>query len=175
MGGGAPGSEGGETTGPITHVVAPGENLYRIGLQYNVSWLTIAQLNNIPAPYTIKVGQTLQITQGEAKTPTSPTTYTVQAGDNLFRIGLKFGVNWRQIAEANGIVNPNAIQVGQVLKIPESTPGPGTEFSHVVQPGETLFKISLQYGVSWVSIAERNDIGTPYVIYVGETLIIPSN
>ena len=99
----------------------------------------------------------------------------VQPGDNLFRIGLKFGSSWVQIAEANGLVNPNLITVGDELKIPVDAPGPAPAFSHVVKQGETLFLISLQYGVAWPTIAEANGLTSPYVIYVGQTLEIPGS
>ncbi len=46
------------------------------------------------------------------------TTYTVQPGDNLYRIGLKFGITADVLARANGIVNPNIVYVGQTLVIP---------------------------------------------------------
>ncbi|SDM80707.1 N-acetylmuramoyl-L-alanine amidase, partial [Sediminibacillus halophilus] len=42
-------------------------------------------------------------------------TYTVQSGDNLSSIAVKFGVTVAQIQEWNNISNPNAIQIGQVL------------------------------------------------------------
>jgi endonuclease/exonuclease/phosphatase family metal-dependent hydrolase/LysM repeat protein len=48
-------------------------------------------------------------------------TYTVVTGDTLSKIAKKFygdGNAFRIIAEANGIVNPNVISVGQVLVIP---------------------------------------------------------
>ncbi len=44
--------------------------------------------------------------------------YTVQACDNLYRIGLSYGLSWTVIAEANGIYYPDYIYVGQVLYIP---------------------------------------------------------
>jgi LysM repeat protein len=47
--------------------------------------------------------------------------YTVVAGDNLYRIGVRHNVPWPQIASANNLANPNLIFVGQVLCIP--TPG----------------------------------------------------
>ncbi len=47
-----------------------------------------------------------------------PATYTVQPGDNLYRISLKFGVNMFLLAQLNGITNTNVVYVGQVLKIP---------------------------------------------------------
>ena len=43
----------------------------------------------------------------------------------------------------------------------------------IVQEGETLFIISQQYGVSWPDIAEANNLAPPYIIYAGQSLIIP--
>lgn len=172
-----------ETTAetPQTHTVAAGENLYRIGLQYGISWVTLAEYNNLPNANSIKVGQVLNIPGENADapqaeptpSPMTETTYIVKAGDNLFKIGLAYGISWIQIAEANGIVNPNQIIVGQELKIPVDTPGPAPQFTHTVKAGETLFLISLRYGVSWTAVAEANDISSPYVIYVGQSLVIP--
>ena len=51
-------------------------------------------------------------------TSTTNTTYIVQPGDNLYRIGLKFGLNVNALAQANGIVNPNFVFVGEKLIIP---------------------------------------------------------
>ncbi len=166
---------------PQTHTVAAGENLYRIGLKYNVSWVTLAEYNNLPNANQIKVGQVLKIPGSDTSlanptstpSPLTESTYVVKAGDNLFRIGLKYNINWTQIAEANGIVNPNQLKVGQELKIPVDTPGPTPQFTHQVASGETLFLISLHYGVAWQSIAGENNIDSPYVIYVGQTLVIP--
>jgi LysM repeat protein len=170
---------------PQTHTVQAGENLYRIGLKYGISWVKLAEYNGLANPNMIKVGQELKLSgdavSGGTADPTSTpspmteTTYTVKAGDNLFRIGLAYGISWVQIAEANGIVNPNQIKAGDVLKIPVSTPGPTPDFTHQVKSGETLFLISLRYGVPWASIAEANEIESPYVIYVGQTLVIPGD
>jgi hypothetical protein len=49
--------------------------------------------------------------------PVDAETYTVQAGDNLFRIALHFGVDLYRLAAVNGIQDPNHIFVGQVLDI----------------------------------------------------------
>jgi LysM repeat protein len=164
---------------PTVHTVARGENLYRIGLQYGVSWVRIAQFNNITNPNRITVGQQLRIPGPSdpipqpTPSPHTETTYIVRAGDNLYRIGRMYGISWVQIAEANGLVNPNQIYVGQELKIPVEASGPAPEFTHTVRAGETLFRISLRYGVPWPVIAEANGLESPYVIYVGQTLVIP--
>ena len=53
-----------------------------------------------------------------------PGYYTVKPGDNLIRIGLENGQNWRDIARWNQLENPNRIEVGQVLRVipPSATP-----------------------------------------------------
>ena len=45
-------------------------------------------------------------------------THTVQPGENLFRIALRYNLTWDVLARANGIFNPNLIFPGQVLRIP---------------------------------------------------------
>jgi LysM repeat protein len=171
---------------PATHTVAAGENLYRIGLRYGLSWVAIARFNNLSNAHRIYVGQVLRIPGGGSGEPgqggqpvPTPTgvNYIVQYGDNLYRIGLRFGISWVEIAEANGLVNPNQIYAGQLLKIPvNDAPGPipPPVVSHLVKSGETLYRISLQYGVHWMAIARANNIWPPYFIYAGQTLIIPA-
>lgn len=165
----------------VIHIVQPGQNLYQIGLIYNISWVWIAQANGLPNPNQVIVGQELVIplcgvgNPPPVQPPPSGATYIVQPGDNLFRIGLKYGISWVQIAEANGITNPNQIYVGQVLKIPTTQPGPQPNFTHVVQPGETMYSISAKYGVPWESVAAANNIVAPYTVYAGQTLVIPGS
>ncbi len=52
-----------------------------------------------------------------------PGYYTVRPGDTLIRIGLETGQSWRDIQAWNGLVNPDRIEVGQVLRVvpPEPT------------------------------------------------------
>lgn len=69
-----------------------------------------------------------QITEDTPAPPipsqTSPHTtcekviHTVQPGENLFRIALRYGTTMQAIAQANGITDINVIVVGQQLAIP---------------------------------------------------------
>ncbi len=45
-------------------------------------------------------------------------THTVARGENLFRIGLRYGCSISEMARANNISNPARIFVGQVLVVP---------------------------------------------------------
>lgn len=118
-----------------------------------------------------------------------PATHTVAAGENLFRIALRYGLSTEQLAAANGITNPASIVVGQVLRIPgcedpgtttggtgTGTTDPGTgERTHVVAAGENLYRIALQYGLTWQRLAEYNGITNPASLRVGQVLRIPGN
>jgi lipoprotein NlpD len=46
-----------------------------------------------------------------------PGYYTVQKGDTLTRIGLDHGQSWRDLARWNNLNNPDAIEVGQVVRV----------------------------------------------------------
>lgn len=65
---------------------------------------------------------------GPSETPAptdEPETYTVQPGDMLGLIALRYGTSIRELARINGLSNPDLIYPGQVLKIRESgTPAP---------------------------------------------------
>ncbi len=51
------------------------------------------------------------------------TTYTVQSGDSLSKIGANYGVSWKEIFEANRdkIDNPDVIHPGQEISIPQKS------------------------------------------------------
>ena len=165
-----------DTSIPTKHTVAAGENLYRIGLKYNLSWLELAQENGIRPPYRLTVGQVLQLTGAGTDEPRSEeTTYVVKSGDTLYSIGVAHGVSWVQIAEANGISEPTRIVTGDTLKIPVNAPGPSPQFSHTVRSGETLYSIAIQYGVSWTELAAENNVSSPYIIFPGTLLQVPGN
>lgn len=53
---------------PDSHIVAKGETLFGIGLQYGVDYKEIAAANNIAPPYPIKIGQKIDLSSFKAKT-----------------------------------------------------------------------------------------------------------
>ncbi|HHN94419.1 MAG TPA: LysM domain-containing protein, partial [Anaerolineae bacterium] len=116
-----------------------------------------------------------QPTTAPTAAPSSgPTVHTVQAGENLFRIALRYGTTVEAIASANGIANPAMIYVGQELTIPAGgEAAPEGEATYVVQPGDNLFRIALRYNMSYIYLAQYNGISNPANIRVGQILRIP--
>lgn len=114
-----------------THVVQPGENLFRISLRYNVDMWALARANGIVNPNHVYVGQRLVIPCGgqPAPPPAPPPApsgkiHVVQPGESLSLIAARYGVNLWAIVHANGLANPNHIYVGQRLVIPGVPPAP---------------------------------------------------
>lgn len=50
--------------------------------------------------------------------PTGEIIHTVQPGDNLYRIGLRYGFTYQELAAYNGIANPDRLEIGQQIRIP---------------------------------------------------------
>lgn len=104
-----------------TYVVQAGDNLTKIAKKYKMSWQTLYENNKHiigKNPNLIKVGQVLNINAG--MNPETAECYIVKKGDNLSKIGKKFGINWVTIYENNKDIigkNPSLIKPGQVLKI----------------------------------------------------------
>ena len=117
------------------YIVKEGDHLWKIaeeayGSGYNA--YDVAEANNIVDPNLIEVGQELTLPEVEAKTSTvtgdtaettvrQPKQYTVLAGDHLWAIAQKVyndPYKWSAISQANNLVNPNYLEVGQVLTLP---------------------------------------------------------
>jgi LysM repeat protein len=174
--------------------VQSGETLSAIAVKFETDVETIRKLNFL-IDDNIFEGQILQVpyqegmTEAGAPTPTlEPYRYTVQVGDTMGSIELKFNTSSIAIIEANGILDPNSLVVGQEIIIPGYTPSVaapdttsagdiGTETTtetvevsveHIVQ-----LQIARAYNVDASAIAEANNITNRNLLRAGQKLIIP--
>ncbi|MBD7986301.1 glycoside hydrolase family 18 protein [Sporosarcina sp. Sa2YVA2] len=93
--------------------------------------------------------------------------HVVQQGQSLYGIGQAYGVAYEEIAEANKLVDPSKIVVGQALVIPIN----GSY--HWVQPGQSLYTISKLYGTTVENLARINGINPGSILQIGQRLYIP--
>lgn len=123
--------------------------------------------------------------EGEGTKTSGPGgTYKVKPGDTLGAIAEKLlgdMSRWREIAKANGIIDPEKLRVGQELKVPGwkgegGDKGGSGAAVHQVRPGDTLSSIAERYlgaASKWKVVAEANGIADPRALKVGAVLKIP--
>lgn len=102
--------------------------------------------------------------------PTKDVYHTVQPGENLFRIALRYGTTVEAIVAANHLLDQSSVQVGQELLIPAG-PSAG-KVTYVVQPGDTLYSIARRFDTTVETLAALNGIGPSHTIAVGQVLIV---
>jgi LysM repeat protein len=171
----------------IIATISQGDNLTLIGRNADASWLEVRLTNNqqgwarsryiVPNIPIVNLPITNTTTPSIPTNPTYPgvTTYTVQPGDNLFRIALRYNLTAQTLATYNNIYNFNLIYTGQVLYIPSSAQQPNNPAprSYTVQAGDTLARIAARYGVNVYTLAQANNIYNFNLIYTGQVLRIP--
>lgn len=111
--------------------------------------------------------------------------YTVQSGDTLSGIALKFSTTSSKLAQLNSISNPNLIYVGQRLLVNQSsdsnssssdqsssatTNTEASAASYTVKSGDTLSGIASLYNTTVNQIVSLNQLSNPNLIYVGQVL-----
>ncbi|HEX2916619.1 MAG TPA: LysM domain-containing protein [Chloroflexia bacterium] len=52
--------------------------------------------------------------------------YTVQPGDTLYGLAIRLGVDYNDLLDANKGIDPDKLQIGQVIKLPPRTAGQPT-------------------------------------------------
>lgn len=106
-----------------SRLVQPGDTLSAIADEYGVTVEALAKENGISNPDLVVAGSTLRIPEAADEVAGPAATYTVQPGDSLGAIALRFGASVAALAEVNGLANPDLIVPGQVLAVPG---GPAT-------------------------------------------------
>lgn len=112
--------------------------------------------------------------------------HTVRSGDTLSGIARRYDAPMPAIVDSNPGLKPDRIMLGQVIVVPalkdapppapeSAAAGEAPEFasSCVVARGDTLWSLSLRYGVQPELLAERNGLTISSVIREGTSLRVP--
>lgn len=112
----------------------------------------------------------------------------VRPGETMFSIAFSQGTSPFTLQFVNGISDFDFIFPGFVLRVPCVFPVPSVQFPqplfrvapaanvcnvHIVQRGEWLSMIAARFGVTWQSIAAKNGLLNPNIIFPGMRLLIP--
>ena len=160
-------------SGYFLHTVTKGQSLYSISSMYNVTIDDIVRLNP-GSDKQIREGAALKIPQATNSNSDKPVFHTIQAGETLYRLSVKYNVTTQAICEANPGLSSNNFRSGQVIVIPVQSQSPVLETSqptvkdeptekkndwkdmHKVERKETIYSISREYGITEEELIAAN-------------------
>ncbi|MDR2502558.1 MAG: LysM peptidoglycan-binding domain-containing protein [Oscillospiraceae bacterium] len=125
------------------HTVQDGDTLWKLALRYSSATARIKLFSGIDLD-DLRVGQILKIpgqqsaptTSAPPPAPTIPTktyiTYSVERGDTVWRVSVKFGIPMQELLSDNGLNTESVLSLGQPLKIARHhipvVPTPGAKY-----------------------------------------------
>lgn len=174
----------------LVHIVQPGESLWLISNQYGVNIDTLKRINGLQSNIILS-GQRLAVKL--VSDNHSFFFYTVKPGDTPWLISQRFAVSHRNLMDINGLKENSTIYPGQSLKIPtavqfsnvprQDAPSVSrggtndrlrvTYTTHTVQRGDTLWTVSIQYGIPMQELLKVNNLTERHQIHVGQKLTVP--
>lgn len=111
-------------------------------------------------------------------TPT-PVIYVIQPGDTLLKIAIQFNVSTEAVQEANGILDPRFLQIGQALIIPTANETAEEQPSPTPTPlplnVEAINFEPTKQGTLWCLGAVRNPGSVPLTEVVVEVALFDAN
>ena len=176
-----------------TYTVQAGDTLYSIARRSGMSLNTLLSINGLSQSSVIRPGQTLSVSGSASQTTATPVsyqttststgngTYTVKAGDTLYRIAYNHGISLTTLLSINGLSETSTIRPGQQLVVSGSakattstTKATTVSYStgastHTVQAGDTLFRIAKNNGLTLSELRALNGL-TSNTIRVGQVL-----
>jgi len=170
----------GAPSGGSQYTIQAGDTFTSIAAKFGTSAQNIQAANPGVNPNNLQVGQVIKIPSGSTQRPPPPPPqgkYTIQAGDTFTSIAAKFGTSAQDIQAANPGVNPNNLQVGQVINLPSGgtqRPPPPPQGKYTIQAGDTFTSIAAKLGTSAQAIQAANPGVNPNTLQVGQVINLPS-
>ena len=153
-----------------TYTVKAGDSLWKIANQYG---LTVAELKNLNGLTSdnLSIGQVLKVGNSSSSSSNS-NTYTVKAGDSLWKIANQYGLTVAELKNLNGLTSDN-LSIGQVLKVGNSSSSSSNSNTYTVKAGDSLWNIANKYGITVSELKNLNGL-TSDNLSIGQVLKVPS-
>ncbi len=163
------------------YTIRAGDTFYSIARRFNVSLDALLEANPNVDPDNLYIGQVICIpgtTPPPSKCPAGTMPYRVKAGDTFYSIARRFNVSLDDLLEANPNVNPDNLQIGQIICIPKDTPQPGKcppgTMSYTIKSGDTFYKLAQRYNTTVEAIIAVNPGVDPNNLQIGQVICIPT-
>ena len=149
-----------------TYMVKKGDSLYQIAIKYNTTIDELKRINNLTSN-TLSIGQILKVPIEESKEEIKYDTYTVQKGDSLYQIAIKYNTTVDELKKINNLTS-NTLSIGQILKVPNTNE---KYILYIVSKGDSLYQIAKKYNTTVNDIKSLNNL-TSNILNIGQELKI---
>lgn len=170
----------------------PLQTLIEINNLQNPDYIDVGQ--EIEIPVSEEFYQIVQLVQRQCKQQTAPVIsdsvtvtaeeldeprfindiiykrHRVRRGDTVYLLAKEYGTTTGNILQLNpSVTDVRNIQIGSMLTIPIP---PKNSFIYVVRPGDTVYRIAQNNGLTVEDIMKYNYIESDYTLYPGQQLVI---
>jgi membrane-bound lytic murein transglycosylase D len=136
-----------------------------------------------PTPFptwTPSLTPTLPAPPANCPSPAGWLVYFVQPGETLDSIATRYRISSAELQTANCLVTTELIP-GEVIYVPPmrtQTPlacgAPYSWIVYTVQPGDTLYRLSVAYGITVSELQRVNCLGSSTLLHTGQLLYVPA-
>ena len=157
--------------GVVDYMIKPGDSLWKIANNCNVTIDDIVKLNKLDSTIiypgqVIKLSESCAANQNGNNEPNNENVYIVQRGDTLYSIARMFNTTVNDLIRLNNLQS-TILQIGDQLIVPLSN-----YIEYTVQPGDTLYSIARRYNTTPNIIRELNSLNND-LLRINQILLLP--
>jgi LysM repeat protein len=160
------------------YVIQRGDTLGRLARRFDVTVSAIVTANPFLDPENLSVGQEICMPL-QAPFPPCPERnfYTIRPGDTLSSIARRFNVSLDDLREANPLLDPQQLRVGDVICLPVAVPPvdcpPGTR-EYTITRGDTFYSLARRFNTTVDRLRDLNPDVNPGRLLLGQQICVPA-
>jgi len=151
----------------VSYEVKRGDTYWKISERYSINLNNLLQENSAQSNSYLNVGQSILLPYN----PNEKLLYKVKWGDTYWKISEKFNIDINTLLKANNANAQTLLNVNDVIIIPSIN----DYRTHIVQTGETYWKVSEKYSVDINELLKLNNADQYSQLYIGQKILIPNN
>lgn len=159
--------------GQVPYFVRAGDTFYSLADFFGTTVPAIQAANPGVDPNNLQIDQQLCIPTPYVTCGSCCSPYRIHLGDTYYNLAKRYGTTVEAIAAANPGVDPNNLQVGQIICIPVKNQCKEGFHAYIIQAGDTLYFLSLRFGTTVGAIFYSNPGIDASNLQIGSVICIP--